>query len=70
MALFRFLLEARGHLAYFTVLDRRRALVRVVFSPDMAGELERNLADMAESVPFSILGTPQGAPATSTPNQL
>ncbi len=65
MALFRFLLEARGHLAYFTVLDRKRALVRVVFSPDAAGELERNLADMAESVPFSIIRASQDDPVTS-----
>lgn len=69
MALFRFLLEARGHLAYFTVLDRRRALVRVVFSPDMAAELEQGLSEMAESVPFSIIRTPHGGPATSTPKR-
>ncbi|EGJ50756.1 DUF4911 domain-containing protein [Desulfocurvibacter africanus] len=69
MAMFRFLLEARGHLAYFTVLDRRRALVRVVFSPDMAAELEQGLSEMAESVPFSIIRTPHDGPVTSTPKR-
>lgn len=66
MALFRFLLEARGHAAYFTVLDRRRALVRVVFSPDCAAEVEQALADMARDMPLTIIRPPLGAHAPAT----
>lgn len=58
MALFRFLLEARGHLAYFTVLDRRRALVRVVYSPGCAAEVRQALAEMAQSLPLSVIRPP------------
>lgn len=64
MALFRFLLEARDHAAYFTVLDRRRALVRVVYSPGCAAEVEQALADMAQSMPMAIIRSPLGRSRT------
>lgn len=34
-ALFRFLLEAYENVAYFTVLDRKEALIKYIFSPHM-----------------------------------
>ena len=49
-ALFRFLLEAYENVAYFTVLDRREALIKVVFSPHMREQAEAALADIARSV--------------------
>ena len=50
MAMFRFLLEARGHLAYFTVRDVREGLIDVVFSPDMTALVERALYEIGQSV--------------------
>lgn len=50
IALFRFLLEAQENLAYFTVLDRREALIKVIFSPHMADALRQALSDIARSV--------------------
>ena len=54
-ALFRFLLEARENVAYFTVLDRREALIKVVFSPHMREQAEAALADIARSVSLERL---------------
>ena len=51
-ALFRFLLEAYENVAYFTVLDRREALIKVVFPPHMREQAEAALADIARSVQF------------------
>lgn len=55
IALFRFLLEAQENLAYFTVLDRREALIKVVFSPHMAESLRNALSDIARSVTLETL---------------
>lgn len=54
-ALFRFLLEAYENVAYFTVLDRREALIKVVFSPHMRAQADAALADIARSVPLERL---------------
>lgn len=64
--MFRFLLEARDNLAFFTVLDRRRALVRVVFSPCQQAEVEAALAEMSVDVPFTITRPPLDAPVDTT----
>lgn len=53
-ALFRFLLEAYDNLAYFTVLERRAALLKLVFSPQRERALRRALAEMAHSLPFTV----------------
>lgn len=55
IALFRFLLEAWENVAYFTVLDRREALIKVIFSPHMREEVERALTHIARAVPFRRL---------------
>ena len=55
IALFRFLLEAWENVAYFSVLDRREALIKVVFSPHMAEALRHVLADIARSVTLEPL---------------
>lgn len=49
-ALFRFLLEAYENVAYFTVLDRKQALIKLVFSPHMRAQADAALADIARSV--------------------
>ncbi len=54
MALFRFLLEAYDNCAYFTVLERRPALLKLVFSPPRERAARRAPAEMAQSLPFSV----------------
>ena len=54
VAMFRFLLEAYGHLAYFTVLERRPVLMKLGFSPDMERQVHVALAEIAASVPFTV----------------
>ena len=53
-ALFRFLLEGYDNTAYFTVLEPRTALLKLVFSPHREEALRRALAEMAESLDFSV----------------
>ena len=53
IALFRFLLEAYDNLAYFTVLERRTALLKLAFSPQRERAVRRALAEMARSLPFT-----------------
>ena len=52
--LFRFLLEAYDHVAYFTVLENKTALLRVIFSPHRQREAREALQQMAQSLPFSV----------------
>ena len=52
--LFRFLLEAYDHVAYFTVLENRTALLRIIFSPHRERETREALKQMAQSLPFSV----------------
>lgn len=54
-ALFRFLLEAYENVAYFTVLDRKQALIKYIFSPHMREQAEAALAAIARSVPLERL---------------
>lgn len=53
IALFRFLLEAYDNLAYFTVLERRTAPLKLVFSPQRERAVRRALSEMARSLPFT-----------------
>lgn len=57
-ALFRFLLEARENVAYFTVLDRREALIKVIFSPHMREIVLETLQDMQRSLPLEMVSLP------------
>ena len=52
--LFRFLLEAYEHIAYFTVLENKTALLRVIYSPHRERDAREALAQMAQSLPFTI----------------
>lgn len=64
-ALFRFLLEAHEHLAYFTVLEHKTALLRLIFSPHMEQETREALARMAQSLPFTVEEWPLASPASA-----
>lgn len=57
-ALFRFLLEAWENVAYFTVLDRREALIKVIFSPHMREETECALERIARDIALERLPDP------------
>lgn len=54
VALFRFLLEAYDNLALFTTLERKTALLKVVFSPHAENAVRAALAEIAGSVPLSV----------------
>lgn len=54
IALFRFLLEAYDNLAYFTVLESKTALVKLIFSPHRERAARRALDEMAQSLPFLV----------------
>jgi hypothetical protein len=53
-AMFRFLLEAYENLAYFTVLERKTALLKLVFSPHQRENTLRALDEIASTVPLSV----------------
>ncbi|WP_035104184.1 DUF4911 domain-containing protein [Desulfohalovibrio reitneri] len=61
IALFRFLLEPWGHLAQFTVLDSRRAVIKVLCAPGQEKRLDRALACVAEEVDFREIPAPKRA---------
>ena len=65
VAMFRFLLEARGHLALFTVLDTRSAVLRLLFAPEAETRVRRALAHIAATVPLDII-EPPASTVTST----
>ncbi|MDR1857412.1 MAG: DUF4911 domain-containing protein [Desulfovibrio sp.] len=51
-ALFRFLLEAHDNLAYFTSLEPKTALLKLVYSPDQHGSVVETLERIARTVPL------------------
>ena len=53
VAMFRFLLEAYDHLAYFTVLDARETLLSVVCSPHQEYALRQALEGIGEHLPLN-----------------
>lgn len=65
MAMFRFLLEAHGHLAYFTVRDAGEGSMDVVFSPDMTALVERALDEIGRSVPLERMDAVHGTASSS-----
>lgn len=52
--LFRYLLEARDNLAFFTVLDPGEALLRLIFSPHQKEQVLEALAAMQELISFEV----------------
>lgn len=62
VALFRFLLEAYENLAFFTTLERRPALLKVMYSPQQENAVRAALAEIGESVPLVVEAWPFGRP--------
>ena len=62
VALFRFLLEAYENLAFFTVLERKTALLKVVFSPQQEDAVRAALAAIGASVPLTVADWPFARP--------
>lgn len=58
IALFRFLLEAYDNLAIFTVVDRKRTVLKLRHAPGALQELRSALADIASIISFTILPSP------------
>ncbi|WP_369694454.1 DUF4911 domain-containing protein [Mailhella massiliensis] len=57
--LFRYLLEGGGgHLAMLTVLDPKKALFKLLFSPHQREELFTLLESMGKTVPFDVSDWP------------
>lgn len=56
--MFRFLLEARDNLAMFTVLDRKLALLKILFAPESRETVNRALREIGQAIPLEILNLP------------
>ncbi len=52
---FRFLLEAYSHLAYFSVLNKYEALLKITLSPHREAATLRALEEISESIEIEIL---------------
>ena len=66
VALFRFLLEAYDNLALFTVLERRTALLKVVFSPHAEDAVRAALAEIGENIRLTVEDWPFEHPKKDT----
>ncbi len=53
VGLFRCLLEAYENVAYFTVVDRYAAWLRVVYTGDMEDVFHRVLAEIGQTIAFT-----------------
>lgn len=62
VAIFRFLLEAHDNLALFTTLERRGALLKVMFSPQQEKAVRGALAEIGESLPLTVEDWPFARP--------
>jgi len=59
--LFRYLLEGGDNLAMLTVLDPKKALFKLMYSPHQREELRAFLDSMHHAVPFEVLEWPFGS---------
>jgi len=60
IGLFRFLLEAHGHLGIMSVLDRHAAVAKVSYSPDCEREVRAFLEEAREAVPLQVVDLGNG----------
>ncbi len=58
VGMFRFLLEAYEHIAYFSVLNKQEALLKIVYSPHRARAAKDALNEIAQSLDMQILPWP------------
>ncbi len=59
IGLFRFLLEACDNLAYFTVVDKYSAVIRLRFSPDDEKAVRAFLTHQAADIIYGVFLPPQ-----------
>ena len=64
IALFKFLLEAHGHLGIMTVVDRHAAILKLSYSPDQEREMRQFLDEARRTVPFVVIQLPMSQEAT------
>ncbi len=58
VGMFRFLLEAYEHIAYFSVINRHEALLKIVFSPHREKAARKALEEIGQSLALEILPWP------------
>ncbi len=58
VGMFRFLLEAYGHVAYFSVINKYDALLKIVFSPHRERAAHAALQEISQSLDITILPFP------------
>ncbi len=58
VGMFRFLLEAYGHVAYFSVINKYKALLKIVFSPHMEQATHTALQEISQSLNMKVLPWP------------
>ncbi len=61
---FRFLLEAYEHIAYFSVINKYEALLKIVFSPHRQYAAQMALQEISQSIPLTIIPWPQAVQST------
>jgi len=54
IAMFKFLLEGYDNIAYFTVLERHSAILKISFSPSHEQRLRHILREINDSVSFTV----------------
>ena len=53
IAMFRFILEAHSHLAYFTVIERQTAILKLAYPKALEAKVLDCLEEIAATVSFS-----------------
>ncbi len=61
VGMFRFLLEAYEHIAYFSVINKQEALLKIVFSPHRERATLQALEEIGQSLAIEILPWPYSA---------
>ena len=55
VAMFRFMFESRDNLGYFSMIDNKAAVAKVIFAPGQRGKIMRFLGDISEEVRVEVL---------------
>ncbi len=58
VGMFRFLLEAYEHIAYFSVINKQEAVLKIVFSPHREKATQIMLAEIGQSIEIEMLNWP------------
>ncbi len=55
VGMFRFLLEAYEHIAYFSVINKQKAILKIVYSPHRESAAKQMLSEIGESLEIEHL---------------